>query len=131
LVWSLGLVVAALVLPTYDGQTTTSSQSVTLTTATLVQVNGIRALVVVAIPVLVVALVGVALYRRWVAGARWSAIVAWSMIAILAAEAGLGILSVGAFMVPALILLVMATRLVVTPEAIRPRPTARPGSCAA
>src|SRR3954452_3943043 len=94
LVWSAGLVLAALVIPAYNGQTTTSSQGVTLTTATLVQVNGVKAVVIVAVPLVVSLVVIFALHRRRVAGAVWSGPVAWTMIAVLMVECLLGILSV-------------------------------------
>ena len=53
IVWSAGLVIAALVVPVYNGQTTTNADGVTLTTATLVQVHGAKALIIVVIPLLV------------------------------------------------------------------------------
>jgi hypothetical protein len=119
-IWSAGLLVAALVAPAYDGQTTTStSQGVTLTSATLIQVHGVKAAVIVAIPLLVSAVVGFALYRRRMTGARWTGRVAWVMIGVLAVEALLGIASVGLFMLPVIILLVLAVRLVVPPALIR------------
>jgi hypothetical protein len=120
LVWSAGLLIAAVVLPVYGDRTTTSSQGITLTSATLVQVNGARALIIVAIPLVASLGAALALYRRWVTGAAWSGPVAWTMIAVLAAEALLGILSIGVFVLPVVILLAVAARLVVEPERIRP-----------
>jgi hypothetical protein len=116
LVWSIGLIVAALLVPAYSGQTVTDSRGVTLTTATLVQVHGAKALIIAAIPGVVSIVVGFALSRRRATGARWTGIVAWSMIAVLAVVALLGILSVGVFMLPVVILLAISTRLVPVPD---------------
>jgi hypothetical protein len=111
LVWSLGLVLAALLVPAYDANSS-SSEGLTLTTRTLVQVHGARALILVAIPVIVSIAVGVALYAKHRAGPRWSARVAWIAIGLLTAETLLGILTVGAFMAPVVILLAVSVRLV-------------------
>jgi hypothetical protein len=116
LVWSIGLIVAALLVPAYSGQTVTDSRGVTLTTATLVQVHGARALIITAIPGVVSIVVGFALCRRRATGPRWTGIVAWSMIAVLAIVALLGILSVGVFMLPVVVLLAISTRLVPGPD---------------
>src|SRR5436305_13598139 len=68
--WSVGLVLAALLAPTYDGQTVSNSNGLTLTTRTAVQVHGLRALIIVAVPVAASLLVAVALYRRRTDGWR-------------------------------------------------------------
>lgn len=121
-VWSLGLVLAALLLPTYGGQTVSDSNGLTLTSATAVEVNGARALIIVTVPVVASLVVAWALYRRRSDGWRHSGRVAWAAIAILTAAALAGIASVGAFMLPAAILLALASRLVVEPGAVRPEP---------
>lgn len=110
LVWSLGLVVAALVAPAYS----TASQSagvdgVTLGSATLVQENGAWVLILVGIPALVSAIVMLALRARR-SGARWAAPLAWGAIGVLTAEALVGIMSIGLFLIPAIVLLVLAAR---------------------
>jgi hypothetical protein len=111
LVWSAGLVVAALVVPAYDSSETSAGvDGVTLTHATLVQVNGARALVVMAIPALVSAVALWAIRARR-AGARWGAPVAWASVTVLAAETVVGILTIGVFILPATVLLVAAVRL--------------------
>ena len=46
----------------------------------------------------------------------------WTTIAILTVVALLGIPSVGLFMLPVVVLLALAARLVVTPESVRPEP---------
>lgn len=122
IVWSLGLVLAALLLPTYGGQTVSDSNGLTLTSATAVEVNGARAVIIVAVPLVTSLVVALALYRRRQGGWRHSGRVAWAAIAVLTVAALLGIASVGAFMLPAAILLGLATRLVVEPGAVGPEP---------
>ncbi|HEY3729156.1 MAG TPA: hypothetical protein VGL51_18410 [Solirubrobacteraceae bacterium] len=126
LVWSLGLVLAALLVPAYDGQTVTSSRGLSLTSATLVQVHGAKALILAAIPTVASIVVGVVVYRRRATGARWTEIAAWTTVAALGVVALLGILSIGAFMIPVVILLGLSVRLVPPPQATAPpRPTAQ------
>lgn len=122
LTWSLGLVLAALLIPTYNGQTVSSSEGLTLTSRTAVQVHGLKAVIVVAVPVVASLIVALALYRRRTDGWRHSLGVTWTTIAILTVVALLGIPSVGLFMLPVVVLLALAARLVVTPESVRPEP---------
>jgi hypothetical protein len=107
-VWSAGLVVAALVWPAYSSSTT-SADGVTLGHATLVQVNGARALVLMAIPLV---LSGVVLAAMWArrAGTRWAAAVAWTAIGVLAIEVLVGIMTIGLFIAPVPVLLAVAMR---------------------
>jgi uncharacterized membrane protein YhaH (DUF805 family) len=122
LIWSLGLVVAAVFVPTYGGQTVSDSNGLTLTARTAVQVHGLKAVIVVAVPVMATPVVAGALYRRRLDGWRHSAAVAWTAIVVVALVAVLGILSVGLFMLPVVVLLVLAARLVVSPQGVRPEP---------
>ena len=66
-------------------------------------------LILVGIPAAVSALVIVALRARR-SGARWGAPLAWTAIALLTAEALVGVMTIGLFIVPAIVLLVVATR---------------------
>jgi hypothetical protein len=110
-VWSALLVVGALVLPAYG----TSSQSATLDTGTgaastapvttgtetLVGVNGEGVLVVVGIPLVVTLLVGAALaFRRRRIG--------WVLTSVLGLFTLLAMLSIGIFIVPTTLALVVA-----------------------
>ncbi|HYZ80013.1 MAG TPA: hypothetical protein VE571_02030 [Solirubrobacteraceae bacterium] len=127
LAWSVGLVLVALLAPVYSTSSTSGSDGVTLTHSTLVQVNGARALILMAIPALVtlVVLWGIRARRS---GARWGGPVAWAAVGLLAAETLLGILTIGAFILPVVILLVAAARLAPGPTAAdgaRRRPAAR------
>jgi len=111
IVWSLGLVLAALLVPAYNADTS-GSKGLTLTTATLVQVHGARALILTAIPVIVSIVVAGAIYGVHRGAPRWSATAAWLAVGLLAAETVLGILTIGAFMLPAVILLAVSVKLV-------------------
>ena len=122
LIWSLGLVVAAVFIPTYGGQTVSDSNGLTLTARTAVQVHGLRAVIAIAVPVVATLVVGWALYRRRLDGRRHSAAVAWTAIVVVAVVALLGIPSVGLFMLPVAVLLALAARLVVSPQRVRPEP---------
>ncbi len=109
LVWSLGLLVAALIAPVYSTSSTSDVNGVTLGNATLVQVNGAWVLILVGIPAAMSAVVIVALRARR-SGARWGAPLAWTAIALLTAEALVGFMTIGLFIVPAIVLLVVAAR---------------------
>jgi hypothetical protein len=109
LVWSLGLVLAALIAPVYSTSSTSDVNGVTLGSATLVQVNGAWVLLLVGIPAAMSALVILAIRARRL-GARWGVPLAWTAIALLTAEALVGLETIGLFIVPAIILLAVATR---------------------
>jgi hypothetical protein len=123
LVWSVGLVLAALLIGAYSGQTDSSDAGVTLTTRSFVQVNGLTALILVAIPALACMIVGAALRHRHDRRSAWSGPVAWAAVAVLAVEAILGIATFGAFLIPVAILLGLSVRLVPGPSAA-PAPAA-------
>jgi hypothetical protein len=116
LVWSAGLVLAALLVPIYTSDTTSEVNGVTVTRSTLAQENGFRAVALLAVPVVACIVVLWAIRaRRW--GARWAAPVAWAGVALVAAEALVGILTIGALILPAAILLAAAVRLAPGPAA--------------
>jgi hypothetical protein len=100
-IWSLGLLVAALVLPAYD-QAQATPAGPTFDTVTLVHENGGWVLIPVAVPAILCAVVGLALRRR-------RRTIAWAAIGALAAFALLLIASIGAFIVPVVALLAWAT----------------------
>lgn len=110
LVWSVLLVLAGLTLPLYGS----SSSSATMDgsgdgdeitgTATLVQVNGWTALLVLAVPLVVTLLVGLLLG----VGGRGPRAGAWAVTALLGVFTVLALLSVGLFMVPVVVALVVA-----------------------
>jgi hypothetical protein len=116
--WSIGILVAALTVPFYRGESTTGSTyagvsgiSTAVTTsshATLVQVNGLRILIPVAIPLIAVASVAVMLsHRRRIqkAGPGPTAI---AVLVVLGVGTLLAMLSMGVFVVPVDALLLAA-----------------------
>ena len=120
LAWSAGLVLAAVALPVYSTSSASATDGVTLSSSTLVAVNGARALILMALPALATLTVLWAIRARR-AGARWGGPVAWAAVAVLAAECLIGILSIGIFILPGAILLAAAVRLA-------PGPAEAPGA---
>jgi hypothetical protein len=111
-VWSTALVGAAFLVPVYG----TSSSSAFGTPhasapATLVGVNGLWVLIPVAVPIVIAALVWVALHRKCSRGGRVSAFVAWSLIWTLVAGCVVAIASVGLLLAPVAGLLAYAAAL--------------------
>jgi hypothetical protein len=84
---------------------------VTLTRVTLVQSRGVWALVVVTVPLVASAAVAVSMVVRRRRAARWSEPAGWTAIGVVAIVALLAITSVGAFLVPVLVLLALSVRL--------------------
>ncbi len=127
LVWSLGLVLAALFLPTYGGQTISNADGLTLTTATLVQVNGAKVLIPIGLPVLFTLAVAGALRERYRRGAAWSTGAAAAIVVLLVLLvllAGASMLGIGVFVIPVPALLGLALWL--TPAGLAsPRTPAR------
>jgi hypothetical protein len=117
LVWSIGLLLAALLLGSYIGQTISSDTGVTLTTRTFVQVNGLGALVLMSIPLAACLSVGVALWHRHRRQPVWSGPAAWAAVAVVTSEAALGIATIGLFLIPVVVLLALSVRLVPGPAA--------------
>jgi hypothetical protein len=120
LVWSAGLIVAALVWPAYSSSTT-SGDTVTLGHSTLVQVNGARALVLMAVPLVLSGVVLSAIRLRR-AGVPFTGAVAWVAIGVLAIEALVGIMTIGLLIAPVPILLALAARRGGRPTSERPPP---------
>jgi hypothetical protein len=111
LVWSAGLIVAALVWPAYS-TSAMSGDGVTLGHATLVQAHGARALLLMAIPLVMsgVVLAAMRMRRAGARGAGWAGAVSWTAIGLLAIESVAGIATIGLFILPVPILLAVATR---------------------
>jgi hypothetical protein len=132
LVWSLGLIIAAALVPAYGTEASSQIDGVTLTNSTLLQDKGAGALVLVMIPVLVSVIVVIAMRFRRRQDAAWSGRVAWTAIGALTVESLLGIATVGAFMLPVAILLALSMRLVppagnrVAEGDLAPTPSAAP-----
>lgn len=114
-VWSLGLVIAALILPVYNGETISNSIGVSFTTETLVAGKGAWVLVPVAVPLVICGVVALALRRRRSGTGQRSSLVAWSAVGLLAAFGLYTILSIGAFIIP--VALLLAGGIALTPAA--------------
>ena len=108
LLWSIGLLVAAVTFPMYDSEAVTGSTviggaeagphtttTISHSTATLVEVNGVQALAFMALPLLVSLVVAVALLRP--RPGRVARLVAWGVTGALGV---LTMLTVGPAMVP-------------------------------
>jgi hypothetical protein len=109
-VWSIGLLVAALIAPVYGS-------------ATLVDENGRGVLLVVAVPAVIAVAVWIALRRKCSRGGRVSHYAAWVCVWVLAAFCVVGLLSIGVFVAPVAVLLARATSL--TPSGPSAGPVAK------
>lgn len=121
--WCVGLLVGAMTLPVYSGESTSSGSPTGSEswTATLVEVNGAGALAVVALPAIPVAMVAVALWRRHRARRRGAGAGAWTAVGVLGAFAFVSGFSIGLFVVPIVVLLAIACAMSNAP----PRPAVR------
>jgi hypothetical protein len=108
--WSIGLLLVALVAPVYGS-------------ATLVDENGLRALLVVTVPAVITVAVWIALWRRCARGGRVSGYVAWTCVTVLAGFCVIGLASIGLFVAPVAVLLARATSL--TPSGSPSGPAAK------
>ncbi len=101
LLWSVGLLIAAIAVPVYGS-------------ATLVDENGHGVLLVVAVPAAISVAVWIALWRECTHGGRVSRYVAQACVWVLAAFCVMGILTIGAFVAPVAVLLAFAVSLTPT-----------------
>lgn len=117
--WGVALCVAAFVVPVYSSASSTAgSGAATLSSETLVAVNGLWVLGLAALPALLAGLVGLALHRKCSRGNRASGHVAWALTWLVAAFSVLTGFSIGIFVVPLAALLVAASSL--TPSGAAP-----------
>jgi hypothetical protein len=106
LAWGVGLVIAAFVAPVYQSSATSSSGAATAGSATLIGVNGWVGLLAAAAPLAAALVTGGALWRR--AGRAGAGIAAWIVVGVLAGFNVLAMLSIGVFVLPVTIALVVA-----------------------
>ncbi len=99
------LIAAGFIVPVYESTSTSSSGETTNSTDTLVGVNGTGVLVVLAVPLLVTALVGLALWQR---SRRLALPVAWTLTGLMALLNLLAMLTIGVFFLPITIALIVA-----------------------
>jgi thiol:disulfide interchange protein len=106
LVWGTGLAVAALVVPVYQLSSYSNSGTATDGSATLVGVNGWGALLVTVAPLAAAMVTGWALWRR--AGRQGAGVLAWAVTGLLVCFNLLAMLSIGVFVLPVTLALVVA-----------------------
>jgi hypothetical protein len=111
-VWSTGLILAALLVPAYNGETDSAINGVTLTRVTLVAHQGAGVLLFLAVPVLAALLVLAVLTLSTGVGpaplARRLPVAAWILIGILVVESLATVTSLGAFLLPVAVALGLA-----------------------
>lgn len=98
--WSIGLVVAAVVAPAYSSSSASSSGSATHTSATLVEENGLRVLAPVSVPLLAVGAVTFSLRRRRRHEKPGAGALAWTVVALLGGFTFLAMFTIGVFILP-------------------------------
>ena len=104
--WGAGLLAAAALVPVYASVGVSSSGAVPHGPATLVGVNGWHALLVAGVPLAATAMAGGALWRR---GPRPGAgVLAWTIAGLLAVFNALALASIGVFVIPVTVCLVVA-----------------------
>ena len=105
-VWGAGLLAAAALVHVYASVGVSSPGAVSHGSATLVDVNGWRVLLVVGVPLVATAMVGGALWRR---GPRKGAgVFAWTIAGLLVVFNVLALASIGVFVIPVTASLVVA-----------------------
>jgi len=108
--WSVGLLVGALTLPVYERVTVTANGSIG-SSATLVEENGGAVLAIVAIPLVVTAGVALALRSRYRKHRKGPGVVAPVLTGLVLIFCVLGMLTIGVFVLPVAIALVVACAL--------------------
>jgi hypothetical protein len=106
LAWAIGLIIAALVVPVYQSDGISSSGTALSGSATLVGENGWSALLVAGAPLVAAVAAGCALWLR--AGRRGAGVVAWTIAGLLGCVNLLAMLSIGVFVLPVTIALLVA-----------------------
>ena len=101
-----GLVIAALLAPVYQSQSVSSSGITASGSATLVGVNGWRALLIAAVPLAAAVMAGYGLWRR--AGRPGAGVLAWTVTGLLACFNVVAMATIGVFVVPVTVALFIA-----------------------
>lgn len=114
-VCAVALVPAAFLAPVYHGEEGTGRATVELT-RTLVGVNGLYVVWLLCIPVFLAFVVWAGLRLRCSRGSVLGGRIAWTAVALVWAFALVGMASVGLFLLPAALLLIVATSLTPAPE---------------
>lgn len=108
-VCTVALVPAAFLAPAYHGEEGTAHGSVELPAQTLVDVNGLYVVWLLCIPVFLAPVVWAGLRLRCSRGSVLGGRIAWIAVALMWAFALVGAASIGLFLLPAALLLIVAT----------------------
>jgi hypothetical protein len=120
LTWGVGLLMSALLLPVYNGQTIVDANGLTLTTATYVQRNGAWVLIPIVLPAVAAVVAGLAIARPGRRAARW----AWLAVGLTWAVGLVTVMNAGGLLLVAALLISLALRLV-APQADTGQPGKR------
>lgn len=112
---ALALMPVAFLAPVYGGEESTSTGSTIATRNTLVGENGLWVVWLLCIPIVLAVSAWMGLHWRCARGSNWGTRLAWASVALLWAFVVVGIASVGFFLIPAALLLVVAARHTPTP----------------
>jgi hypothetical protein len=115
--WLLWLIPAAAIVPFGSEVTETSTGIVTHSSPTLVETDGMRVLWLMAFPAVLGLIAWAGLHRKCTGRASADARMAWFPISLLLGFSILGGFSVGLFVLPAALVLVVAGALTPSPEA--------------
>lgn len=96
--YGAGLVIAALLVPSYQSVSGSGSASVTHGSATLVAVNGWGVLLIMCAPLAATVMTAGALWRR--AGRAGAGVLAWTVTGLIACLNAVALLSIGVFILP-------------------------------
>ena len=118
--WSTALIAAGFFVKSYTSSGTTVSTYGTTVTKnlpglSLIQENGLKVLIPLSIPLAMVLIVAVLMWRRRRAGLVLVGPTAWGAVVILGIVTLLGVLTIGPFILPATVLLLVAC-VVATPS---------------
>jgi cytochrome bd-type quinol oxidase subunit 2 len=99
-IWSLGLVAAGFFVNSYSSANGPSE--------TLIQLNGVKVLVPLLIPLVAVLIVGLALWHARRVHKQGVGTLVWAVFGLLVLLVGLGALSIGPFVAPIAVFVVLA-----------------------
>ena len=120
--WSALLALGgSFLVPAYSSSSVSSSsvgpagsrvtRTIVTSSQTLLQANGLRVLVLLALPLLAVGVVAFSLRKRWVTGRPGPGVLAWTVSGFVGIVSLLGILTIGIVVLPvAVLLLVVCAR---------------------
>jgi hypothetical protein len=106
--WSLGLVAAGFLVNSYSSTSSNGQTLIQEPGRTLIQENGIHVLFILLIPLLGVAIVALALWRRRRFQIPGVGVLVWIVFGLMALLVVLGALTIGPFVAPVAVFVVLA-----------------------